>query len=123
MNAVGMKTAQSTRAMAMIGPETSFIAARVASSGSAPSSMWRSTFSTTTMASSTTIPIASTSPNSESVLSEKPRASITAKVPTSETGTATSGMIDARHVCKKTITTMTTRRIASNNVSTTARIE
>ncbi len=84
--------------MAMMGPETSRIAARVASSGSAPSSMWRSTFSTTTIASSTTMPMASTSPNSESVFRENPRASITANVPMSETGTATSGMIDARHV-------------------------
>ena len=33
MNAVGMKTAHSTSAVAMIGPVTSFIACRVASSG------------------------------------------------------------------------------------------
>ena len=31
---------------------------------------------------------------------------MTAKVPTSDTGTATSGMIDARHVCRNTITTI-----------------
>jgi hypothetical protein len=123
MKAVGMKTALSTRAMAMIGPDTSFIASRVASSGEAPSSMCRSTFSTTTMASSTTMPMASTSPNSESVFSEKPSISITANVPMSETGTATRGMIEARQVCRNTITTMTTSRMASNSVSTTARIE
>ena len=41
----------------------------------------------------------------------------------SDTGTATSGMIDARHVCRKTITTMTTSRIASNSVSTTDLID
>ena len=51
-----------------------------------PSSISRSTFSTTTIASSTTRPIASTSPNSVSVLIEKPSALITAKVPISETG-------------------------------------
>src|SRR5919205_305418 len=62
--------------------------------------MCRSTFSTTTIASSTTIPIASTSPNSERVLIEKPLASITANVPTIEIGTAASGMIDARHVAQ-----------------------
>ncbi len=39
--------------------------------------MRRSTFSTTTMASSTTMPIASTRPNSDSVLMEKPNASST----------------------------------------------
>ena len=85
--------------------------------------MWRSTFSTTTMASSTTMPIASTRPKSDSVLSEKPEISMTAKVPTSETGTATSGMIDARHVCRKSSTTTTTSAIASNSVMTTARME
>ena len=41
---------------------------------------------------------------------------MTAKVPTSDTGTATSGMIEARQVCRNTITTMTTSRIASNSV-------
>ena len=70
--------------------------------------MLRSTFSTTTMASSTTMPMASTRPNSDSALIEKPNASITAKVPMSETGTASSGMIDARQVCRKRITTSTT---------------
>ena len=69
------------------------------------------------------MPIDRTSPNSDSVLSEKPAASITAKVPTSDTGTATSGMIDALQVCRKIITTMTTSRIASNSVVITARID
>ena len=48
---------------------------------------------------------------------------MTANVPMSDTGTATSGMIEARHVCRNTITTMTTRRIASKSVSTTDRID
>ncbi len=69
------------------------------------------------------MPMASTRPNSDSVLSEKPSISITAKVPTSDTGTATSGMIDARHVCRNTSTTITTSRMASNSVTTTARID
>ena len=50
--------------------------------------MTRSTFSTTTIASSTTMPIASTSASSETVLAEKPIASSTAKVPIRLTGTA-----------------------------------
>ena len=82
--------------------------------------MLRSTFSTTTMASSTTMPIASTSPNSDSVLIEKPNASSTANVPTIDTGTATSGMIDARQVCRNSTTTSTTSKIASNSVLTTS---
>ena len=59
--------------MPTTGPETSDIACSVASRGDIPSSMWCSTASTTTIASSTTRPIASTSPNSDSVLIEKPR--------------------------------------------------
>src|SRR5688572_26372166 len=123
MNAVGTKTAHSTSAMAMIGPVTSSIALRVASSGLRPSAMLRSTFSTTTMASSTTMPMASTRPKSERLLMENPSACITANVPMSDTGTAASGMIEARHVCRNSTTTTTTSAIASSNVTTTALIE
>ena len=123
MNAIGTNTATSTSAIAMIGPLTSSIALYVASRGDRPLSMLRSTFSTTTIASSTTMPIASTRPNSDSALIEKPNASITANVPTIETGTATSGMIEARQVCRNTITTMTTSASASSSVSITALIE
>ncbi len=84
--------------------------------------MLRSTFSTTTIASSTTIPIASTSPNSDSALIEKPKASSNEKVPMIDTGTASSGMIDARHVCRNTITTSTTSATASSSVWITASI-
>ena len=123
MKATGTNTAHSTSAMAMIGPAhlihglVGGVARRQASS------MWRSTFSTTTMASSTTMPMASTSPNSERVLMEKPNASRTAKVPTIDTGTATSGMIEARQVWRNSTTTSTTRRIASKSVLTTSRID
>src|SRR5579884_3399075 len=116
MNAVGTNTAQSTSAVAMMGLVTSLMARFAASGGDNPSAMLRSTFSTTTMASSTTMPMASTKPNSERLLIEKPTASITANVPTSETGTAANGMMDARHVCKKRTTTMTTKTIASTSV-------
>ena len=68
------------------------------------------------MASSTTMPMASTRPNSERLFSEKPNTFITANVPMSDTGTASIGMMDARQVCKKTITTSTTNNTASNNV-------
>jgi hypothetical protein len=53
--------------------------------------MMRSTFSTTTMASSTTMPITSTMPNMVSTLIEKPMASSVAKVPSSATGTTRWG--------------------------------
>src|SRR6185369_1936179 len=123
MNATGTNTAQRTRAIAMIGPLTSSIALWLASTGLRPSSMCRSTFSTTTMASSTTMPIASTSPNSDNVLTENPDASITANVPTIEIGTAASGITEARHVCRNSTTTMTTMSVASSNVRITSRME
>ena len=67
--------------------------------------------------------MASTRPKSERLLSEKPIAAIAAKVPMRETGTASSGMIDARQVCRKMITTRTTSSIASTRVWSTARID
>ncbi len=115
-----MKTAISTAVVAMIGPVTSDMAFFAAWSGGKPASSWRSTFSTTTIASSTTRPIASTMPSRLSMLSEKPRTSITASVAISETGIAIVGMIVARQLCRKTKTTSTTRSSASLKVITTS---
>src|ERR1700677_1164995 len=120
---MGTNTAQSTSAIATMGPDTSFIAWWAASRGLKPSWILRSTFSTTTMASSTTMPIASTRPNKVSVLIEQPKRYRKANVPTTETGTATSGMMEARQVCKNRITTSTTNTTASINVCSTARID
>ncbi len=122
MKTVGRNTAARTSAMAMTGPATCSIAARVASRGAIPSSMWRSTASTTTMASSTTRPMATTIPIRAIGLMENPRRGKKAKVPMSETGTATAGISVARHPCRKTNTTMITRTIAINSVSTISRI-
>ena len=72
MNATGTNTDNRTSVIAMIGPVISAMAFLVAigidSSGS--SSMTRSTFSITTIASSTTMPMASTSASSDTVLAE-----------------------------------------------------
>src|SRR5436853_184764 len=116
MNAVGTNTAHKTSAVAIIGLVTSLIARLAASTGDNPREILRSTFSTTTIASSTTMPIARTRPNNERLLMENPSASMTANVPTSDTGTAASGIIEARHVWRNTITTITTSRMASSNV-------
>src|SRR5690606_15601710 len=123
MNAVGTNTATSTSAAATIGLVTSRIACCAAATGASPRAMLRSTFSTTTIASSTTMPIASTRPNNDSAFNEKPKACMTASVPINDTGTAASGMIDARHVCKNSTTTSTTSASASSSVLTTAVIE
>ncbi len=63
--------------------------------------MLRSTFSTTTIASSTTIPIASTRPNSVIRLTEKPSASMPANVAISETRIAIVQMMVVRKLCRK----------------------
>jgi len=68
-NAMGTNTALSTTATPTRAPVICPIALRVASRGDRPcSDITRSTFSTTTIASSTSSPIASTRPNIDSVL-------------------------------------------------------
>ena len=123
MKAVGRNTAISTSEMAISAPPTSSMVLCAAALGDMPWVRYRSTFSTTTIASSTTMPIASTRPNSDSVLKEMPTADITANEPISDTGIAIRGMIAARQVCRKRITTITTSSSASNSVSITASTE
>ena len=113
INAVGTNTLESTSTIAINAPCTCVIAFFVASFASKPSRMFRSTFSTTTIASSTTMPIASTKPNSDKLLMENPKNDIIANVPMSDTGIANSGITAARQFCKNTIMTMTTSMIAS----------
>jgi len=122
-NVQGTNTAHKTRATATTGPVTSSIALRAASRGVRPCSSQRSTFSTTTIASSTTIPMASTNPNSERLFSEKSRAAMTANVPMMATGTAISGINVARQFCRKSSTTKATRMIASRSVLKTSTID
>src|SRR6516162_1151676 len=72
IKAIGTNTDSRTRVIAMIGAVISAIAFFVAAAGdrAGSSSITRSTFSTTTMASSTRIPIAKTIANSDIVLAE-----------------------------------------------------
>ena len=112
-NAVGTNTAHSTSAIDTSAPPTSSMVRSAASRRLMPCSRWRSTFSTTTIASSTTMPTASTRPNRVRLLIENPSAAITAKVPTSDTGMAMIGMMAGRQPCKNTSTTITTSAIAS----------
>ncbi len=106
--------------MAVTGACTSFIAWMVASRGAMPSSMWRCTASTTTIASSTTIPIERTRPNMLVILIEKPSSGNSAKVPTTATGTVSSGIIVARQLCRKINTTRITSPMASSSVIITS---
>ena len=72
------------------------------------------------MASSTTMPMASTMPKSEMLLIENPKTVMAANVPMSETGIAISGIIAARQFCRKIRTTSTTSAIASKSVFSTS---
>ena len=85
--------------------------------------MTRSTFSTTTMASSTSRPMASTRPNMVRVLMPKPKAARTPKVPSSTTGTAMVGMSVARKFCRNRYITRKTSSTASRRVLTTSSME
>ena len=117
-NATGRNTANSTSVVEMIGPVTCAIALWAASAGWMPgsSSMTRCTFSTTTIASSTTRPIARISANSVTVLAEKPKASSTAKTPISDTGMVSAGISVARQSCRKMKTTASTMMPVSISV-------
>src|ERR1700751_517840 len=96
-NDTGTNTEINTSEVAMTALETSFMATEVAVCGSVLSSlMWRCAFSMTTMAASTTNPVASVMPNSVNELMEKPNILMNANVPISETGMVTAGMMVAR---------------------------
>ena len=123
-SADGMNTAASTTVIATTAPVIWPIALRVASFGDRPSSvMMRSTFSITTIASSTTMPIASTMPNRVSWLIVKPSISMPRNVPSRATGITRVGMMVARMFCRNSSITRNTRMIASISVCTTSLIE
>ena len=72
------------------------------------------------MASSTTMPIASTIASSDTVLAEKPSADMPANAPIRLTGTAMVGMMVARMLPRNRNTTSTTRTNASKMVLSTS---
>src|ERR1035437_534038 len=133
----GTKTEISTSDVAMTALVTSAIATEVALCGSwaqsslgsdpAPGtfipSRWRCTFSMTTIASSTTRPVASVMPNSVSELMENPNILMNANVPMSETGIVIAGMMVARQSCRNRKMTMMTMMMASASVFSTSWIE
>ena len=80
-------------------------------------------FSIITIASSTTKPVAMVSAISVRLLIEKPARYITPKVPTSDSGTATPGMMVAGTLRRKTKITITTSATASSSSNSTSRTE
>ena len=115
-----MNTEAITKDIAIIAPLISFMAFSVASTGN---SLLRdiSTFtaSITTMASSTTIPIAITRAKSEIILSVMLNANIAMKLPNRDTGTAIIGITADLQSPKNMNTTMATSMKASNSVCIT----
>ena len=86
-----------------------------------PPSMWRDTFSRTTMASSTTKPVATISAMSERLFRLNPSMYMAANVPISEIGIATAGMSVARAFLRKMYTTRITRATEMSSVRSTSR--
>ncbi len=91
ISSTGMNTAISEKVIEMMVKPISRAPFSAASNGRMPPSMWRTMFSSMTMASSTTKPTDSVSASSVMLLIEKPNAYIAAQVPTSEIGTASAG--------------------------------
>ena len=87
------------------------------------SRMWRSMFSITTIASSTTMPVARTMPKSVRTLIEKSNSLMNAKVPISDTGIVIAGMTVLRQFCRNRNMTRMTRPIASASVHSTSMID
>ena len=103
--------------MAITGAVTSLMAFTVASFGDMPFSICDCTASTTTIASSTTIPIASTRPRSESTLIVKPINGNTIKAAIRDTGIAIVGIRAALQSCINIKTTNITRANAMKRVT------
>ena len=97
----------------MIGPISSRAPIRAAFIRDRPSRIWRSTFSTTTIASSTTNPTDSTIASRVRRFSVNPNACINANAPISEIGIATTGTITERNEPRnKKITTITISKVS-----------
>src|SRR5690606_5254521 len=102
MNVTGINTAHINIVIETMAPEISPIAFFVAVGASSPvSSIFACTASTTTMASSTTIPMARTNANKVKRFNENPNRLRKKNVPIIDTGTAINGINVERKSCKK----------------------
>ena len=117
---IGMKTATSDTLMERTVKPISLAPRNAASIGFIPSSRWREMFSMTTIASSTTKPVAMVSAIRERLSMLYPNRYITPNVPTSETGTATLGMSVARGLRRNRNTTRMTSPMEMASVISTS---
>ncbi len=119
ISSTGMNTAISEKVIDTIVKPISREPFSAASNGLMPPSMWRTIFSSMTMASSTTKPTDSVKASNVILLMEKPKAYIAAQVPISEMGTASAGMMVAETFRRNRKITMMTRQMAIASVSCT----
>ena len=108
MNRIGMKTAASDVVIVRIVKPISRDPLRDASSRPSPASMWRTMFSSITIASSTTKPTQRISAIIDRLLMLNPRICMTANVPRIEKGSASAGMSVADPLWRKRKITATT---------------
>jgi hypothetical protein len=92
MNRIGMNTAASDAVIVRIVKPISFDPFSAASSGRSPASMWRTMFSSITIASSTTKPIERMSAIIDRLFRLKCSTCMTANVPRIEKGSASAGI-------------------------------
>ncbi len=112
----GANTAISDSVIERTVKPTSFAPTIAASRRGMPSSRWRDTFSSTTIASSTTKPVEIVSAISDRLSRLKPARYITPNVPMIEVGTATLGIAAARTLRRKANTTRITSTTAMISV-------
>ncbi len=117
---IGMNTAISEMLIDITVKPTSLAPSSAAWSRVLPASRWRVMFSSTTMASSTTKPVATVRAIRDRLSRLKPRRYITPSAPSSETVTATAGARAARPLFRKKATTITTRMTANSRVRSTS---
>ena len=120
MNSTGINTATSEIVIEMMVNPISREPLIAAAIGVSPSSMWRTIFSSITIASSTTKPTESVRASSEMLSMLKPKKYITPKVPMIEMGIAMLGMMVAAAERRKRKITSTTKMIARTRVNFTS---
>ncbi len=114
MKRIGMNTAASDVVIVRMVKPISRDPFSAASSGASPCSMWRTMFSSITIASSTTKPIDRISAIIDRLFRLKPSNCITANVPRIENGSASAGISVAEPLCRnRKITPTTSTSVAS----------
>ena len=112
-----MKTAASTSEVATTALASSAMASSAACRGLVPRSILPAMSSLTTIASSTTIPVASTRPNRIKLLRLLPLSLTSVRLPIRATGTAMPGIIASRQRPSISTRTASTSRTASRSVA------